>query len=159
MNLFKKLSIAICAFAVSMGQLSALEQDDVDAIQGIIQGYTDSWNNNAGQGFGKDFTSDADFVNIFAMNYSGADQIEVRHQEILATFLRDSTLSVTSVQLREVYSGLVIGLVRWSLDGFRSQFDDPTLPPSTRNGIFTQVFINNSGQWQITATQNTLSPF
>lgn len=129
------------------GSLWALEPADQQAIQGVISGYVDSWNERACQGFGDGFAQDADFVNIFGMHFSGREEIEARHVQILQSFLKGTQLSIADVKLREVQPGLVIAVVRWGLANH----------PKIHDGVFTQVFVNSNGRWEITASQNTLT--
>ena len=113
---------------------------------------------HAGKGFADGFTEHADFVNIFGMHFVGRAEIEARHVAILQTLLKDSTLEILEIKLREVQPGLVVAIVRWQVEGFRSPHTDLTQPGVTRRGIFSHLFIQVAERWQITATQNTLIP-
>lgn len=158
MNFLAKTTIIIALCFSSLNSAFALEQADQQAIQDVIKGYTDSWNQKGGKGFADGYTDDADFVNIFGMHFSGKTEIEDRHVQILKTFLKDTTFEVVNLQLREVQPGLVIALVRWKLDGFSTPPSPSNQSIDIREGIYTQVFINTGKQWQITASQNTLIP-
>lgn len=158
MNLFSKTCTLFFSSIFSLSILCALEPNDQQAIQDVIKRYTDAWNLTAGKGFGNDFTEDADFVNIFGMHFSGKAEIEERHVQILQTFLKDTTLQIADTRLREVQPGLVVALVYWTMGGDRAPPIHPKLPIEVREGIFTQVFVNLDGKWQITASQNTLIP-
>jgi uncharacterized protein (TIGR02246 family) len=135
--------------ALGCNALWALEPADQQAIEGIVSGYVQSWNERACQGFGDGFADDADFVNIFGMIFSGREEIEARHVQIMQSFLKDSRLSIIDTKLREVQPGLVIAIIRWSLAN----------NPKIKEGVFTQVFVNSNGRWEITASQNTLKGF
>lgn len=158
MNHLNKIWALVALFNVYFTCVFALEQADQAAIQGIIQSYTDAWNQQAGKGFADHFAEDADFVNIFGMHFSSRSEIEERHIKILQTFHKDSKLKISDVQFREVQPGLVIAVIHWVLDGFRYPGSDISKPGETRKGIFTQVFINLGKKWEITASQNTLIP-
>lgn len=145
-------------FTAYLNPAFTLEQSDKVEIQQIIQNYVDAWNYREGKGFGDGFTEDADFVNIFGMNFSGKAEIEDRHIKILQTILKGSKFELMNLNLREVQPGLVIALVRWKVEGFRNPCYDINKSGETREGIFTQVFINQNNKWQITASQNTLVP-
>lgn len=84
MNLIK--TIIFFSFVTTF--LCALTPEDEKAIHTIINDYTDAWNNREGKGFADGFADDADFVNIFAMVFSGREEIELRHQQILQSFLK-----------------------------------------------------------------------
>lgn len=152
-----RLLTTLCILFIS-SSLSALEQADRQAIQEVIQDYTDSWNQRACKGFGNGFTEDADFVNIFGMHFKGKAEIEKRHIQIMQNFLKDSSLEILNTQLREAQPGVVIALVRWRCHGFRNPRADLSKPGETREGVFTQVFIHPGSKWEITASQNTLIP-
>lgn len=135
-----------------------LDSADRSAMESIIQGYTDSWNMHQGKGFADNCSEDADWVNIFGMHFSGRVEIEERHRRILTTFYKDSILKITDQSFREVQPGLVIAIVRWKLDGYRDPGPDNTKPGTTREGIFTHVFINKDNKWEMTASHNTIKP-
>jgi uncharacterized protein (TIGR02246 family) len=139
----------ICVLLSTLNCAFALEKSDYTAIDKVISGYTYAWNECCGKGFGEGFTQDADFVNIFGTKFSGKEEIEVRHVKILETFLKDSKMEILKTDLREVQKGLVIATVHWRVKGFKK-------PDVTRDGIFTQVFVQQADKWEITASQNTL---
>lgn len=154
-NLRNFFFFVACLFA-SVNNIIALDESDRNAIQNVIQGYTDSWNLHQGKGFADGYTDDADFVNIFGMYMSGKAAIEERHIKILQTFFKDSQMAITGIKLREVKPDIAIALVKWKVDGYRDPGSDNTKPGETREGIYTQVFIKKDGNWKITASQNTL---
>lgn len=149
------LTILFCFLGIS-GQ--ALEHADELAIRKIVQNYTDSWNQRDCKGFAEDFSTDADFVNIFGMKFSGKAEIENRHIKILQTFLKGSKLEIVDTHLREIQPGLVIGTIYWKIYGFHTPGSDMNKPGEIRDGIFTQVFVNTNKKWEITASQNTMIP-
>lgn len=149
---------AFFVFSFFASSLFALGQTDQAAIERVIQDYTESWNLHEGKGFGKDFTEDADFVNIFGMKFTGKAEIENRHVKILQTFYKGSNLQIVKTELREVQPDLIIANVYWRLKGYRNPGPDATSPGEIRDGIFTQVFVRTGKKWAITASQNTMSP-
>ncbi|MCB1109813.1 MAG: SgcJ/EcaC family oxidoreductase [Chlamydiia bacterium] len=131
----------------------ALDTQDEVLIKGIVDQYVESWNHHAGKGFGSGFSKDADFINIFGMTFSGREEIEDRHVEILQTFLKDSTFEVTDFKLREATPGVVIALVSWKVDGLLK----PGKPKEVIHGVFSHTFVKTGNSWEIVACQNTLS--
>ncbi len=156
MNYLQKITSLCSLFILCFSPLTAVEIADLDAIDGVIHAYANAWNNRAGHGFANNFTEDADFVNIYGSHFLGKNEIEFRHVQILQNFLKDSKLEILTVRLRDVQPDLVIALVKWRLRGFRNPGTSLDCPGETRDGIFTQVFINVEGQWKITSSQNTL---
>lgn len=137
---------------------NALDQADQSAIEDVIENYMNAWNYQGGRGFADGFSEDADFVNIFGKHYSGRAEIEERHVQIIQTFFKDSVLRILNVRLREAQPDLVVALVDWRLEGFRTSSSDLNKPGKTRDGIFTQFFVKANNKWEIIASQNTLIP-
>ncbi len=158
MSRFVKKTWLVALFLISLNFASALEQADRLAIQEIIKDYADSWNLHGGRNFAKGFTDDADFVNVFGMYFSGKEEIEHRHVQILQTFMKGSVLEILDTKLREIQPGVVIGIIRWRLEGYRNPYCETNKPPETREGIFTHVFVNIDKKWKIAASQNTRMP-
>jgi uncharacterized protein (TIGR02246 family) len=140
------LGIVVVAGLMSISSLWALAPRDQKAIESIINGTVESWNERDCQGFGDGFAEDADFVNIFGMVFSGREEIEARHVQIMQTFLKGTQLRLLETKLREVQPGLVVALIHWSLEGHLK----------IQQGVFTQVFVQGKNGWEITAAQNTL---
>lgn len=138
--------------------LFALNECDRAAMEKVIADYTESWNVHEGKGFGKDFTEDGDFINVFGMKFTGQDEIESRHIKILQTFYKGSNLQILKTEFREVQPDIVIANVYWQLKGCRPPGPDCTSPGETRDGVFTQVFVKKSEKWAITSSQNTMAP-
>lgn len=139
--------------------LYSLSQQDHAAVQTIINHQFETWNHSACVGFADGYTEDADFVNIFGMHLKGKAEVEDRHQKILQTLYKDSFFEPLDIKLREVNPGLVIGIVKWRLHGFRSR--DPKTwdkPGEVREGVFTHVFVKLENEWKLTASQNTVIP-
>ncbi|MFA6916107.1 MAG: SgcJ/EcaC family oxidoreductase [Parachlamydiales bacterium] len=155
MRTIYKLSLLLLVLVQS---LTGLEETQSHAIHDVINSYVDAWNHHEGVGFADNYTEEADFVNIYGMHFIGKAEIEERHQRILQTFLKGSVFEVLSTQLREVKPGFVIAIVHWRVEGFRSR-NTPHAPGQKREGIFSHVFVNNNGKWEITSSQNTLLPF
>jgi len=132
--------------------IEALDQKSEESIKEIIQNYIDCWNNHSGRGFADHFSENADFINIFGMHLHGKVAIQKWHDEILNTFLKGSTFTLTELKLREVQPGLVLAFVRWEVEGICSGEGREVV-----NGIFSHVFIHHEDSWKITATQGTRS--
>lgn len=155
---FFRVCLLFVLFFAGSNSLFALDQADQNAIEKVIKGYIDAWNNHAGKGFGDGFAEDADFVNIFGMHFSGRAEIEDRHVKILNGFLKNSVIKVIGMKFREVKPDVVLAFVHWSLDGYLGPQADLNKPGNIREGIFTQVFLLTDNKWEITASQNTLMP-
>jgi uncharacterized protein (TIGR02246 family) len=153
----KKFILLMSVFCCSFANVYSLSSQDSQAIHGILDGIKNSWNNNAGKGFADNYTEDADFVNIFGMHFSGKEEIESRHLAILDNFLKGSTFENLDIKLREVRPDLVIAIVKWNVNGFRTPLHrNETNAESSRKGLFTHVLVKEGQNWKIVASQNTL---
>jgi uncharacterized protein (TIGR02246 family) len=136
----------------SSSSLFALDAEDDRAIHQIVEHFTTVWNDHDGHGSGICYAQDADFVNIFGAAFSGREEIEERHIQILETFLKGSRFEVMDLRLREAKPDVVIAHVYWKV----SHIQQSGKLNETIKGIFTHVFVKNQDRWEITATQNTL---
>jgi uncharacterized protein (TIGR02246 family) len=134
----------------------AISLVDKASIEQIIQDQEVSWNLNECRGFGNGYSDAASFVNIFGVEFSGREEIEKRHIQILQTFLKDSKFKTLSISLSEANPEMVIAKVHWQVTGFHMPKADPSLPGETKEGMFTHVFIKMNGVWKIESSQNTL---
>lgn len=157
MSTIERLFLTYITICLLFSPLYAIEETDVNSINTIIANYTKSWNERGCHGFADDFTEDADFINIFGMVFKGREEIEQRHVQILATIYKGSKLEILDTQLREIQPGIILALIRWKLYGYHTPRSDLSLPGETREGIFSQLFIESHGKWEITASQNTMN--
>ena len=147
----KHFICAILAVVSMTSSLFALDSSDQDAIHQIIDHFTHVWNNQDGHGSADNYATDAEFVNIFGMAFSGKEEIEVRHIQIHETFLKSTFFEVTKVRLREASSEVVVAHVDWQL----RKTETDAVP--MMNGVFMHVFLKTDSKWEIIATQNTLA--
>jgi len=104
--------LLISAATVQMG--FSLEPADRSAIEGVIQGYTDAWNQNECRGFADRYSENADFINIFGMKFSGKEEIEQRHVAIMQSFLKGSKMETVDIALRDIAEGKIIAEMDFS---------------------------------------------
>lgn len=153
----RKMAYWIVAFLVLVFQtVQAISVPDRTTIEQVIQDHESSWNLNECRGFGKDYSENATFINIFGMQFAGSEEIEKRHIQILQTFLKNSKFTVLEISLREVHPELVIANVHWQLTNFHMPKTDLSKPGETKEGMFTHVFVKNREAWKIESSQNTL---
>jgi len=153
-----RLKIIAFFYALSAFQFAfSISPADEALIKGIIHEYVDAWNEQEGRGFADHFALDSDFINIFGMQFRGREAIEQRHRDILQSFLKGSTFKITSLELRDVNPNAALAFVKWQVDGFHPPGRDVNEPGETIQGIFCHVLSKNHDNWEIIATQNTLS--
>ena len=136
---------------------SLANSKDSDSIRHTVLQYTKAWNDHDGVLFAKDFSEQADFVNVFGQMFSGKKEIEMRYEKIHATFLKESSMRIMSIRLREMSPGNIVGHVAWELDDWREPSWSYDRPVEKRYGIFTQIFVKEGEKWFIQASQNTFS--
>jgi uncharacterized protein (TIGR02246 family) len=137
-------------FILSFTSLFALNTNDRNAIDKIVEHFTHAWNDSEGKGSGDYYAQDADFVNIFGTAFAGKQEIETRHVKIHETFLKGSIFEVTETKVREAKPEVVIAQVYWKVTHIQKSGAE------TMKGIFTHTFVKNNGTWEIASTQNTL---
>jgi uncharacterized protein (TIGR02246 family) len=153
MKFFTKCALLLVSSTLLFHSAYALDDNDQQAINRVINRLAKSWNFHAGEGFGRSFTDDADFVSIFGRYISGKEAIEARYKKLLQGSLKDSKIQFNEITLREVQPGLVIALVKWQLS--KNEVTASCICKNPKEGLFTQVLIKNGDCWRITASQNT----
>ena len=155
-NFYK--SILFFILLGNINNVHALSIKDENSIKNIINNYIIAWNKNDADKFTEDFTTDADFVNIFGQRFKGKTEVRDRHDLIFKGFLKNTTFKLIDLDMKEIKSSkIVIAHVTWNVaspndNDATSKLSDS---PINLNGIFTQVFVNENGKWKIIASQNT----
>ena len=137
-------------YGVETVPTSALTTEDEAAIRAIIAGLEASWNAADGEGYGRPFADDVDFVPICGQYVQGRAAIAGGHQQIFDTVYRGSRNRCAVEAIRALAPGVALARVRWTLvvptgDGEREG--------QSRNSI---VLTREGGVWQIAAFHNTL---
>ncbi|MDC0708861.1 SgcJ/EcaC family oxidoreductase [Stigmatella sp. ncwal1] len=130
-------------------------QDERDLHQ-LVAVQAEAWNSGDAVAWSKDFTQDADFVNIVGSVFEGHDQIEQRHAAIFSTLFKGSQVKVTVRKI--VFPQEDIAVV----DTVHEVTGHGGLPPGVQNtepGLLRTrmkyVMRKTAGKWQILAGQNT----
>ena len=124
--------------------------DPKTAAQPVIDSLESAWNAADGAAFGAPFASDADFVTIRGELHTGADAIAAGHQGIFDTIYKDSTVTFSLLQARELDDGVILAHVdsRLQVPGGPLAGDHPA--------VGTVVLVPNGEGHKITAYHNTL---
>jgi uncharacterized protein (TIGR02246 family) len=122
---------------------------DEAAIAGLADALTTAWNSGDGTAFGRCFTDDADFVNIYAMHFVGRDAIAKQHQMIFDSVYKGSRNAFTVAKTRTLGDGTVLAhiVAKLRVTGGPAAGEIDTLA--------TAVFICDSAGWRITSFHNT----
>lgn len=115
----------------------------------IAASLTQAWNSYSGEAFGRAFTDDADFVNIFGLHGVGRPAIEAAHQTIFDTIYRGSTNAFTVEKCRLIGPDAMVVHIRADLNV-------PAGPmQGTVQTLATAVVVRSDDTWKIAAFQNT----
>ena len=130
-------------------------QDEAD-IRQLVAAQTEGWNRGDATVWSKDFTTDADFINIVGSVFEGHDQIEQRHAAIFGSIFKGSQAKVTVRRLMFPAADIAVVDTTHEVTGYSG------LPPGVREtsaGLLrTQmkyVMKKESGRWWIVTGQNT----
>ncbi len=119
------------------------------AIEKIADLLTNAWNAGNAEAFAAQFTTDADFVNIFATHVTGRDEIEQLLDQAFETIYKDSVNKFTVEEVRALGAHAVVVHLR-------THIHVPTGPLQGEvRSLATAVFTPEGHDWQIAAYQNT----
>jgi uncharacterized protein (TIGR02246 family) len=144
------LVIAVTASAPRAGTAQTLDEREIRNVQ-VRQ--ADAWNRHDAAAYAKLFTEDGDVVNVVGWWWKGRPAIESKLTAAFAFVFRESTLSITDVQVRFLSSDIALAHVLWTMTGART----PPGVPEPREGIQIQVLKKSAGKWLIASFQNTNS--
>jgi uncharacterized protein (TIGR02246 family) len=124
---------------------------DEAAIRNLETQQQEAWNHHDAKAYASLFTEDGDVVNVVGWWWKGRAEIEQKLAAAYAYVFRESTLTITEVDMKFLTLQIAVAHVRWSMVGART----PQGIPEPRQGIQTQVLQKREGQWLIAAFQNT----
>jgi uncharacterized protein (TIGR02246 family) len=80
---------------LAIAEQSKTKSADETAIRALLAAQAEAWNRGDAIAWSKHFATDADFVNIFGMVFSGRQEIENRHAAVFTSFFKGSQSTVT----------------------------------------------------------------
>jgi uncharacterized protein (TIGR02246 family) len=143
------LLVAICATA----HVNASAQQDEAQIRELQTQQAAAWNRHDAVAYANLFTEDGDVVNVVGWWWQGRREIETKLTAAFNFAFKQSTLTITDVQVRFVKPDIAIAHVRWTMTGART----PLGIPEPRAGIQLQILEKQQGKWLIASFQNTNS--
>ena len=109
-----------------------------------------AWNAADGEGFGRPFAEDADFVNIRGEHFRTRDAIAKGHQGIFNTIYKGSSVQLQMTGVRVIAPGVLLVHVKSTLRA-------PTGPlAGEHRSLFSAVLVQDQHDWRIAAFHNTL---
>ncbi len=116
----------------------------------VANSLTEAWNAGDAVGFARCFTTDADFVNIFALHVVGREAVAKQHQFIFDTIYRGSRNAFSILEARALADTVVLAHVAADL----------RVPHGPLAGeiktLASAVFVRDDLGWLITSFHNTL---
>jgi uncharacterized protein (TIGR02246 family) len=131
----------------------ATQPRDEAAIRQVQVRQAEAWNRHDATAYAALFTADGEAVNVVGWWWKGRSEIERKLTAAFAYVFRESTLTITDVQVRFLSSSTAIAHVRWTMTGAKP----PPGVPEPRQGIELQVLQKQKGKWLIVSFQNTNS--
>ena len=144
------LSILVAAASAPAHQGAARDRDEAE-IRDLQARQASAWNHHDAKAYADLFTEDGDVVNVVGWWWKGRAEIESKLRAAFAFVFRDSTMTITYVQVRFLSPEIAVAHVGWTMTGART----PPNIPEPREGIQTQTLRKTAGRWLITAFQNT----
>lgn len=145
---------------VSMPSLLATAQAPVSldelAIRRIVSEQTKAWNQDNAQAWVRDFSKDADFINIVGTHFNGQTETENRHAVLFSSIFRNSHLEVEVWKVRLLSSTAAVAETVQTLRGYDALplGIEPTEPGVLRTRM-KYVLQKQAGRWKIVSAQNT----
>lgn len=126
----------------------------VAAIHELQARQANAWNAHDAIAYAELFTEDGDVVNVLGWWWRGRAEIERQLTAAFAYVFRDSTLTITEVDVRLLESNLAVAHVRWTMEGAKAP---PGASQPPRQGIQLQLLQKAHEGWRIASFQNTNS--
>ena len=146
-----RLLVLTLAALLAAATNSRAQSPDENAIRDVETRQQTAWNNHDAREYAKLFPDDGDVVNVVGWWWKGRVEIEKKLTDAFAWVFRDSTLTITEVEVRFLTPQIAVAHVRWTMAGAKT----PPNIPEPKQGIQTQVLEKRAGKWLITALQNT----
>ena len=127
--------------------------EDQPAIRKVEMQQQEAWNRHDAKAYASLFSEGGDCVNVVGWWWKGRAEIEKKLTAAYAFVFRESTLTITDVEVKFPIPEMAIAHVRWIMVGART----PNALPKPQEGIQTQLLQKENGKWFIVAFQNTNS--
>ena len=125
---------------------------DIAPIRQLEKSWCESWNKHDMKLLTDLLTKDVDFVTVGGRWLRGRKEFKEHTGMYHATSFKHSVFNVTATTIKFINPNLALVHAKWRMSG---DFDPDGTPRKPRKGIFTQVLLKTSNQWQILASHNT----
>ena len=145
------ISFLALLFGFQITIFAADQSADEAAIRALEARQPEAWNKHDAKAYANLFTENGDIVNVVGWWWKGRAEIEKKLTDAYVYVFKESTLTVTNIDIRFLTSDVAVAHVQWTMTGART----PTGIPTPQQGIQTHVLQKQNGQWLIAAFQNT----
>ncbi|CAL8474823.1 SgcJ/EcaC family oxidoreductase [Caballeronia sp. S22] len=143
--------------SLNAGVPSTGNLQDEAAIKRVVSEMTQGFNSHDAEAATRMYTTDADFVSVRGEVAKGREEIRKGLAAILSTRARNASLDTRAITIRFIRPDVALVHVDNELRGLVN-FEGQTLP--AHRELSLRVFVKESGVWQVSAFQNTLTrPF
>jgi uncharacterized protein (TIGR02246 family) len=150
--MFRTVSVALLIMAFVSVTAAADQKGDEAAIRDVVQTrQQQAWNQHDAKAYAALFAEDGDVVNVVGWWWRSRKEIESKLTDAFAFVFRESTLTITEVDIRFLTSEIAVAHTRWTMSGAKT----PPTVPEPREGIQTLVLQKLGGSWMVAAFQNT----
>lgn len=147
------VAMLVAATSFVFSQPTRAQNSDEAAIRAVAVRQGDTWSRHDAKAYAALFTQDCDVINVVGWWWKGRAELESKLTAGFAYVFKESTLSITDVQVRLLAPSIAVAHARWKMSGART----PPGIPEPREGIQTLVFTKTAEGWLIAAFQNTHS--
>ena len=152
-RIFRNTIVIAPIVFLTTAAFAADQPQDEFAIRALEARQQEAWNHHDAKAYASLFAEDGDCVNVVGWWWKGRAEIEKKLTDAYVYVFRESTLTITGVDIRFLNPEFAVAHVRWTMTGART----PTGIPVPQQGIQTHLLQKVGGQWLIAAFQNTNS--
>ncbi len=152
-RIFRNTIVIAPIVFLTTAAFAADQPQDEFAIRALEARQQEAWNHHDAKAYASLFAEDGDCVNVVGWWWKGRAEIEKKLTDGYVYVFRESTLTITGVDIRFLTPEFAVAHVRWTMTGARI----PSGLPVPQQGIQTHLLQKVGGQWLIAAFQNTNS--
>lgn len=149
-NMLSTVGVFLSFIAQAVAHAGAPSQDEIE-IRNVQARQAEAWNRHDSTAYARLFSEEGDVVNVLGWWWRGRPAIESNLAAAFSIAFRDSTLTITDVDVQFLEPSIAIVHVRWTMRGAKT----PPGMPEPRQGIQLQVLKKHASHWMIEAFQNT----
>jgi len=119
-----------------------MQREDESLIRQAARRWEEAWNAHDMAAMATLVAEDADFVNVWGMQWQGRARIEKEHADRHRAQFKDSVWTTRELRVQFLKPDVALVHLAWAMQ-----------PP--REGLFTWIMLKERGKWLIRAAHNT----